>query len=221
VDAAERLSAERLRQQLAGGRVAPEQLREALLRVSPRERDAWLDFVLELELPPEDGPELPRGGVPYLPCRVDALLSAIDAAHIRSSDVFVDVGSGVGRAGALVWLLTGAQVLGIEVQPALLEASRQLMARLGNASFTPVGEDARRLPSALARGTVFFLYCPFGGSGLETFLGGLAELAKTRELRLCLVDLPLAPRAWLRLASQADAECAVYRTTLHVAATRA
>ena len=45
---------------------------------------------------------------------------------MQASDVFVDVGSGLGRAAALVHLMTGARAIGLEVQPALVAAARDI-----------------------------------------------------------------------------------------------
>ena len=80
-------------------------------------RDAWVDQLFGLGAPPEDGPQLPVGCVPYLPCSVDALLRVAEHAPVRASDLFVDIGAGVGRAAALMHLLTGAPAFGVEVQP--------------------------------------------------------------------------------------------------------
>jgi hypothetical protein len=68
--------------------------RAALLSVPPNARDAWLDLVLGLTELPVDGPELPRGCVPYVPCSVDVLLRMIGQAGLDASDVFVDRGVG-------------------------------------------------------------------------------------------------------------------------------
>src|SRR5450432_661953 len=120
----DRATARRVRARLEGGAHDAASLRAALGALAPLDRDAWLDLVLGSGSPPDDGPELPRGGVPYLPCPVDALVRAIDAAAIGPADVFVDVGAGVGRAAAVVNLLTGAEVVGVDVQPALVAAAR-------------------------------------------------------------------------------------------------
>ncbi len=177
------------------------------------EQDAWLDRVLGLDGVPEDDPSLPRGCVPYLPCAVDALLRMVDEAHIGASDVFVDIGSGVGRAAAAVQLLTGAAAIGLEIQPALVVASRELAARLKGIRFSPVEGDAARLAGYVTAGTVFFLYCPFSGPRLEQVLDGLALIAEGHDIRVCCVDLPLPPRSWLTLVS-ASGNLTVYRGTL-------
>src|SRR5690348_7895460 len=113
MDEEHRKSAARVRSRIEGGQHDPSTFRVALLSVPPTERDAWLDLVLGLGELPADGPELPRDCVPYLPCSVDTLLRMVEQAPVRASDVFVDVGSGVGRAAALVHLLTGAAAIGL------------------------------------------------------------------------------------------------------------
>ena len=132
----------------------------------PAARDTWVDRALGLDAIPEDGPELPRGCVPYLPCPVDALLRLIAHAPVGAADVFVDVGSGLGRAAALVHLLTGAPAIGVEVQPAHVAASRALAMRLRLRSASFLSGDAAEIVPQLTAGSVFFLYCPFSGDRL-------------------------------------------------------
>ncbi|MCA9706468.1 MAG: hypothetical protein KDK70_11515 [Myxococcales bacterium] len=173
------------------------------------ERDGWLDRVLALgELPP-DGPELPRGCVPYLPCPVDALLRMVELADVRCDDVFVDIGSGLGRATALTHLLTGAGAIGIEIQPGLVRGARDLARRLHTPRVAVVEGDAAELARYMANGSVFFLYCPFGGARLDQVLDGIEWMAQTRTVRVCSVDLPLPRRSWLAPVSLSD-DLAVY-----------
>jgi hypothetical protein len=209
-----RQSADAMRQLLAHARATPLLFRQALTSVPPRERDAWLDRVFELDVPPADGPALPRGCVPYLPCPVDAVLRVVEHANVQASDVFVDLGAGVGRAAALVHLLTGAHTIGIEIQPALVLASRDLTERLKGVRFASVEGDAARLVGGITIGSIFFLYCPFGGERLEGVLDGLETIAHTRPIRVCSVDLPLPRRPWLAAASEGAQGLAVYRSTL-------
>lgn len=188
----------------------PSEFRAALLRVAPAERDAWLDHVLGLRDVPDDGPDLPRGCVPYVPCPVDAMLRMVEQADVRSSDVFVDVGSGAGRAAAFVHLLTGAAVIGIEIQPGLVRAARELASRLALSRVTSVQGDAARLDGRIPSGTVFFLYCPFSGDRLVNVLTDLESIARTRVIRVCCLDLPLPPSPWLTLEPQASGDLAIY-----------
>jgi hypothetical protein len=193
--------------------VTPETFRSALARVPPAERDAWVDRFLGIEGVPDDGPELPRGCVPYWPCPVDTVLRAIEQADVRDGDVFVDVGSGLGRAAALACLITGATAIGVEVQPHLARAARALAARASLPRLSVIEGDAVRLAGTLASATVFFLYCPFSGERLATLLDGLEPLARTRSIRVCAVDVPLPARPWLTPLGEPDRDLEIYRST--------
>ena len=214
VEEAHRESAELIRSRLSNTQATPAVFRAALTSIPPTERDAWLDLVFGLDALPDDGSELPRGCVPYMPCSVDALLRMVEYAGVQGSDVFVDVGSGLGRAAALVHLLTGAAAIGLEIQPALVRASRELVARLNVSRLSLVEGDAALLTGYIVIGSVFFLYCPFSGERLERLLAGLEPIARTRQIRVCCVDLPLPPCPWLTLASPPFGDLAVYRSTL-------
>jgi SAM-dependent methyltransferase len=213
VERTHRESAEWIRSLIENALASPGVVRAALTSVPARERDAWLDLLFGLDSIPADGPELPRGCVPYLPCPVDALLRLVEHAEVQASDVFVDVGSGVGRAAALVHLLTGAAAIGIEIQPALVLASRELAARLPGSRLSTIEGDAVRLAGSIADASIFFLYCPFSGQRLEQILDHIEPIARTRQIRVCSVDLPLPPRSWLTLVSQSSGDLAVYRST--------
>jgi SAM-dependent methyltransferase len=180
----------------------PATFRAALLRVPPAERDAWFDLVLGLGDVPADSAELPRGCVPYLPSAVDALLRLVEQAPVRSSDVFVDVGSGLGRAVALVHLLTGARAVGLEIQGELVRAARDLTKRLELPRVSFIEGDAATRIRALDDGSVFFFYCPFSGDRLAKVLAELERVARTRAIRVCTIDLPLPRCPWLVLQEE-------------------
>jgi hypothetical protein len=214
VDDSDRKDAERIRALIVNAQLPPDAFRAALMSIRPSERDAWLDVVLGLEdFIAEDGPALPRGGVPYLPCSVDVLLRMIGHAEVQAGDVFVDVGSGAGRAVALVHLLTGASTIGLEIQPDLVLASRALATRVNIPRVSSIEGDAALLAGRIQSGTIFFLYCPFSGDRLEQVIDGVEVIARTRPIRVCSVDLPLPRRPWLELVSPPEGDLAVYRST--------
>src|SRR5690606_25618663 len=72
-----------MRRLLAAGQVGPAQFRAALTDKAPSERDGWVDAVFGLDALPDDGPELPRGCVPYLPSPVHTLLTMIDIVGMQ------------------------------------------------------------------------------------------------------------------------------------------
>jgi SAM-dependent methyltransferase len=209
-----REAAESMRAQIERGLSDPVSFRAALLSVPPAERDAWLDRVLGLGELPDDEPELPMGCVPYLPCPVDALLRVVQQAPVRASDVFVDVGSGLGRAGALVHMFTGASVIGLEIQPRLVVAARDLASRLLLSRVTSVEGDAAKLARFMTIGSIFFLYCPFSGDRLANLVADLKEIARTRTIRICCVDLPMSSCPWLAPEPPVAPDLTIYRSTL-------
>jgi SAM-dependent methyltransferase len=180
--------------------------RAALMQVPPHERDAWVDRYLGIDHIPDDTAELPRGCVPYLPCGVDKLLQV--AEHVRADDVFVDVGSGIGRALAFVHLMTGAEAIGIEIQSELVRASRALAKRVNAERISVIEGDATQPSHFITRGTVFFLYCPFSGERLARFVDDLR--AMKQRFRVCCVDVTLPRRDWLEEVSSGDV--VVYRS---------
>ncbi len=157
--------------------------RAQLLAVPPLERDAWVDRTLGFAEVPDDGPSLPRDGVPYLPAPVASVLQFVERAKLGSHDVVVDVGAGVGRAALLIHLLTGARCIGVEIQPTLVRIARE---RASAVQF--VEGDAAHCPEADA----YFLYCPFSGARLDRWLD--AHRARV----IGCVDMPVLRREWLR-----------------------
>ena len=69
------------------GRVARvPSMREMLLAEPPLERDAWVNRQLGLDELADDGAELPRDGVPYLPASVDSILRFVELARPFARD---------------------------------------------------------------------------------------------------------------------------------------
>jgi len=191
---------------------SPAEFRAALAAVAPGERDAWLDLLFALdEIAPDDA-SLPRGCVPYLPAPIDKLIQIAEHAHVQASDVFVDIGSGVGRAAVAMHLMTGAAAIGLEIQPPLVRTARDLTARVGAERVVVVECDAARATDLMMTGSVFFLYCPFSGDRLAKVLGDVESVARTRPVRVCCLDLPLPECSWLELKAQPSAGLAIYRS---------
>lgn len=205
------------RELIEGAGSARLSLRAALDALPASARDTWIDAVFDLDPLVADGPDLPRGCVPYLPCRVDLLLRVIDVVGLGAADVFVDLGAGIGRASALVHCLSGAQAIGIEVQSELAARARALAGALGRAAITTVDGDAIESLGAASAGTVFFAYCPFSGERFDRLVDRIGALPRSWSVWLCLVDLPLVTRDWLELVSTGEGsvgegELRIYRS---------
>lgn len=210
-----RKSARLVRTHLLSNRATPAIFRPILDDVPPPERDGWLDLLWDLDEIPDDGPELPRDCVPYLPCPVATVLEAVERANVTSDDVFVDVGSGTGRTAFLARLLTGAGCVGIEVQSSLAEAARGRAAWLNLDRTRFLDGDAAELLRFMTVGTVFFFNCPFSGDRMRRALDDLEDIARTRQIRVCCVHMPHLERPWLVRTPSTLVELDVYRTTLH------
>jgi hypothetical protein len=212
VDEANRESASKMRSLLSAGQATPAVFRAALIGVQPAERDGWLDLVLGLDGLPDDGRDLPRGCVPYIPCPVETLLRMVEGADVRADDVFVDIGSGLGRAAVLTHLLTGASAIGLEIQSELVRSSRDLVKSWRTPRVTVVEGDAATLAGIIEVGSVFFLYCPFGGDRLDKVMFELEAIARTRQIRVCCADMPALSCSWLQPLSPTSGSIAVYRS---------
>jgi SAM-dependent methyltransferase len=202
-----------LRSSLRGNQVTPGTFGAALEEIPPGDRDEWLDALWDIDEVPDDAPDLPRGCVPYLPCSVATVLDALRQADVTSDDIFVDVGSGAGRAAVLAHLETGAGCIGIEVQPHLARSAqaRADWLRLSRVRF--LEGDASEMVRFIPTGTVFFLYCPFGGHQLLRFLDGLEDVARARPIRVCCVDMPPLDRPWLTRVRSTSSAIHVYQST--------
>lgn len=205
-------NAQDIRAAITQGLCGPVEFRMAIDKVPAIERDAWVDAVFGLEEVLEDGPELPKGCVPYLPCAVDVLLRIAYQLPVRPKDVFVDIGSGMGRAAVLMHLLTGASAMGIEVQSGHVKAAQELTRRLRLSDVMFVQGDAVGRIQEFAEGTVFFLYCPFSGERVERFLANLESLARKRAIAVCSVDLPLPECSWLERVGAEFGDLRMYRS---------
>lgn len=208
-----RTSARQLWSHLVTHHATPRTVRAALHEVPFEERDAWVDLLWDVGAIPDDDRSLPRGCVPYLPCPVASVLSAVDDARVTSADVFVDIGSGAGKTAFLVRALTGACSIGLEIQPALVQAAaaRTAESKLDRLRF--IETDAVDWIQPGSVGTVFFLYCPFSGQRLERVLDALECIARTRRIRVCSVDLAPFERSWLEPVPTTSADLHVYQSS--------
>lgn len=214
VQSAFRNAANQVRTLLLSNQATPASFRAELENIPPRDRDAWLDLLWDLHEIPDDDPKLPRGCAPYLPCPVATVLEAVERAGVTHDDVFVDVGSGTGRTALLANLLTGAGCIGLEIQPALVKAARGRADWLNLHRTRFVEGDAVDLLRFITIGTVFFLYCPFGGERIHRILDDLEAIARTRQVRICCVHMPALERPWLARLPSTSVELDVYRSTL-------
>jgi hypothetical protein len=194
VDDALWIQAHAARAEIASGALRGAALLDALRAVPWIDRDTWVDELLGIEPPPPDGPDLPRGAVPYLPCGVDEIVAMVEAVPVVPDDELVDLGSGLGRVVMLAHLLSGARTHGIEIQALLVERARVRCAALGLSAVSFTHGDAG---VAELDGSIFFLYAPFGSATLARVVRRLAGVAQRRPIVVAAVGLELPDAAWL------------------------
>ena len=166
-----------------------------LAALPPRERDAAVEERLGIGRPAPCSSPPGEHLVGYHAGGVAPIVRMLLEVPVAESDVFVDLGAGLGKAVLLTRLLTGAAARGIEVQQYLVERAREAAARCAlDVTFTR--GDARE--AGLDDGTVFFLYLPFTGPALADVLLHLRSVASRRAIVVCSLGLDLEREApWL------------------------
>ena len=145
--------------------------------------DDLISGVFQFEEPNAEPVQRKSEMVFYQPTPARHIFSLIAQTALAASDVFIDIGSGLGHVPLLVSICTPARSVGIELETLYLERARQCAQRLNLNKVTFIQEDARGADFSM--GTVFYLYTPFTGSILSCVLNQLRHEAATRQIRIC------------------------------------
>lgn len=184
---------ESTRERIRRGELRGEALLAWIAAIDPSRRDAQMEKLFGLDAPVDASPP-GEDLVGYIPSGVAPIVRAIFDAPVTKDDVFVDLGSGLGKVAMLVHLLTGARTHGVEIQPALVARARTSAERLGLDGVSFEEGDART--AHLDDGTVFFLYAPFTGPALVATLARLREVATKRDIVVCALGIDLRAPGW-------------------------
>ena len=160
--------------------------------------DELISGVLDLREPEIETTSQPPEMVFYQPTPARHILQLIRLSELSAADTLIDLGSGLGHVPILASTLTGAQCIGIEVEPAYLASARQCAASLRLSRVEFIHQNARE--SDLASGTVFYLYTPFTGDTLSTVLQNLRNLSKRRAITIFTLGpctSTVAAESWL------------------------
>jgi SAM-dependent methyltransferase len=179
--------------------------------------DVFVDSLLEIESHADLGELLDPEMVHYEPTPARIILDFVDHVPLSDSDVFYDVGSGLGRVVILVNLLAGIRSRGIEINPLLAADASKKARDLGLANVDFLGVDARE--AEYHDGTIFFFFTPFRGSVRDAVLDRLRAEARFRPIRVCTfgsITRRVVEQSWLRLQDPAmnhDRRIAVFHNT--------
>ena len=149
----------------------------------------------------------------YQPTPARIVLDLVDRLSLSSTDLFYDLGSGLGRVVITAALVSSAHMRGVEFEPAYCEYAQRHARALGLANVSFVNADAREV--RYADGTVFFLYTPFKGTILQRVVQLLQFEARQRKIRVCTYGpgtLEMLQQDWLR--SVDDAEPTIHRAAI-------
>lgn len=121
----------------------------------------------------------------------------------REQDVFYDLGSGLGQVAILINLLTGVKAVGIEFEPAFCDYASNCAEALNLTDVTFINTDARQ--ADYTKGTVFFMYTPFGGEILRKVLELLHKACLLKKITVVTYGpctSQVNREAWLNSAGQ-------------------
>jgi predicted RNA methylase len=144
--------------------------------------DELIAGVLQFEQAADVVVEQPADMVFYQPTPARHIFDLIRRAAPDESDVLVDLGAGLGHVPMLFAICTEARGIGIEREASYVDCARHSARTLGLPRVSFVEQDARM--ADLSRGTLFYLYTPFGGAILRAVLDALRSEASRREIRI-------------------------------------
>lgn len=139
------------------------------------------------------------------PTPARAVLELVDRVPMGRTDVFYDLGAGLGQVTLLVHLLAGVRAQSVEVDPAYCRYAQRCAAQFGLPDVEFICADARDL--AYEDGTVFYLFTPFIGSILTAVLERLRIRAERRRIRVCSFGpstVHVAQQEWLESIDVVD-----------------
>lgn len=195
-----------------------DRLLEWLVAQSPEERDDAVERLLGIDGGPHGPATLGHDLIGHHPSGLAAIVRALADAPVSADDVVIDLGAGLGKVALLTHLLTGARVIGVELQPALAERARHRAAALGLEAVSFVTADAR--DADLDEATVFYLYLPFTGAALDAVMRKVEAVARRRTIVVCALGIDLDRHPWLALRPGASFWLSLYESRCPGAAPR-
>jgi SAM-dependent methyltransferase len=183
------------RARLVEGALRGAELMAWLAAYPPEQRDPAIEQLFGIAYRPLGRAALDADLVDYVPSGIAPIVRAVMDVPIGPSDVFVDLGAGLGKVALAVHLLSGARVRGIELQERLVLAATRRVEELRLKAITYEMADARL--ADLSDADVVFLYLPFTGATLVSVMRRIEEAARRRSLVVCTLGLDLRAYGWL------------------------
>ncbi len=144
--------------------------------------DLFFNGILTDQIPPVETNKRIPGMVYYQKSPLKLILALIKRAEFKPTDVFFDLGSGLGQVTILANLLGSVISKGVEFEPAFCSYAKISAGTLHLNDVEFIQSDARY--ADYSSGTVFFMYTPFEGKMLLEVLQNLQSEAKKRRIRI-------------------------------------
>jgi len=144
--------------------------------------DVFINGLLTNADIPEPENELKPDMVFYQKTPARIMFELTDLAQLTHSDVFFDIGSGLGQVPVLINLISGAAAKGVEFDPAYHNYAVACAARVNLTDVDFINADALNVD--YTNGTVFFMYTPFQGNMLQEMLDLLKKESRRRIIRI-------------------------------------
>jgi SAM-dependent methyltransferase len=162
-----------------GADIAPLELLSWVASLPPDARDEAVERYLGIRRNDVSSASPGADLIGYYASGVAPVVRMLMEVPVGTTDVFVDLGAGLGKVVLLAHRLTGATARGVELQPDLVRHARQAADRLGwQVRFDQA--DARK--ADIDDGTVFFLYLPFTGPALAQVVTRLGDVARRHPI---------------------------------------
>lgn len=169
--------------------------------------DEILSVVLALEEPDPPPAHPPDGMVFYQPTPARHIFHLLHLATLSTTDVLIDLGSGLGHVPLMASLCTGARSIGIEREATYVASAEHCARQLNLDRVSFLQQDARE--ADLSSGTVFYLYTPFTGPILAAVLHRLRQQSAQRPIRICTFGpctQAVAQEPWLETSAHPDTD---------------
>lgn len=184
------------RAEVARGVLRGARLRDAVRNVPGGQGDHWIEELLGIAHPPLDPEPLERELVHYVASGTSEMFDAFDRTGLGPGHVFVDYGSGLGKAVFLAALVTGARAVGIEIDGALSSVAETEGHALRVDRATFLQADARTV--AMPEADVAYVYAAFTGRTFDLVLDRLRDAVPRRPVFVCAPTVDVTRHPWLQ-----------------------
>jgi hypothetical protein len=191
-----------LRAELEAGRLTVADWRARMATTPSYEIDAWTRTLFGFQDVPDTTVALSADMVSYVATHVQQIAEM--AAELGPSDVFYDLGSGLGFVPILVSWISGARAVGIELEPRFVAFARERAAALGLADRVRFVEGDLR-EATRDDATAVFLFYPVRGALLAQVIERVRLGVEGRAVRVYSLGLsgpPLVAQPWIAVRGQ-------------------